>query len=179
MELKSGTGSFGIVIAFLVPGFVSLWGASYHSATLREWFTAGKGGAPTVGGFLYVTLASIAAGVAVSGLRWFLIDVIWCWVWKAQKDEFEFKNLPGREDAFIFINENHYRYYLYYANMLIASLITYGSRFCSRYFEKQELWNKRETFFLIVVLIVEFILGIGAWDSRRKFNERGKAILSN
>ena len=117
MEIKSTPGSFGIVIAFLVPGFVSLWGASYHSATLKEWFRVGNAGTPTVGGFLYVTLGSIAAGVAVSGFRWFLIDVIFCRVFKAKKNEFIFKNLPGREDAFGFVHENHYRYYLYYANI--------------------------------------------------------------
>jgi len=178
MKLRSGAENFGIIIAFLVPGFVSLWGASYHSASIRGWFATGQESAPTVGGFLYVTVASIAAGVAVSGLRWFVIDIIWCAIWQAQRHELDFENLPGKEDAFSFINENHYRYYQYYANMLIAGLMTYVSRFFARYFQQQDLCNKREIFLFIVLLIVEVVLGVGAWDARRKFYERGKAILS-
>lgn len=179
MRLKSGAESFGVVIAFLAPGFVALWGASYHVVIIREWLSIREGSAPVIGGFLFITLASIATGVAVSGFRWVMIDTLWCGICKAKKYEFNFKNLPGREDAFSLINENHYRYYLYYANMLIAVLITYVSRFFARCFQEQDLLNKREFFLLVAMFIVEIVLGIGAWDARRKFYERGKDILSD
>ena len=58
-------GNFGLLIAFLLPGFIVLWGLSYFSATVRLWL-AGSGQSPTVGGFMFVTLASVAAGVTVS-----------------------------------------------------------------------------------------------------------------
>ncbi len=179
MNLKSGTDNFGIVIAFLAPGFILLWGASYHVHMVQEWLKAGETGAPTVGGFLYVTLGSIAAGVAVSGFRWLLLDFILCAIFKCKNQELNFKHLSGKEDAFNFINENHYRYYQYYANMLIAVLITYISRFIARCFQDKDLLNQREFFFFAVILIVEVVLGIGAWDARRKFYERAKDILSN
>ena len=53
--------NFGPVIAYILPGFVTLWGVSYFSPTVDGWIAASQQGAPTVAGFLYVTLASLAA----------------------------------------------------------------------------------------------------------------------
>jgi hypothetical protein len=56
--------SFVILIAYLIPGFIILWGLSQFSPDVRSWMgTAGKNG-QSVGGFLYVTIASVAAGLS-------------------------------------------------------------------------------------------------------------------
>jgi len=68
--------NFGLIIAYLVPGFVALWGASYHSPTVRAWLAADPSSSPTVGGLFYGTLASISAGMVVTAFRWALIDSI-------------------------------------------------------------------------------------------------------
>ena len=41
---------------------------------MDAWISASQQGAPTVAGFMYVTLASLAAGVTVSAVRWAIID---------------------------------------------------------------------------------------------------------
>lgn len=66
--------NFGLVIAYLLPGFVALWGVSYFSPTVASWITASQHDTPTVAGFMYVTLASLASGVTVSAVRWAIID---------------------------------------------------------------------------------------------------------
>ena len=71
-------GNFGVLIAFVLPGFVVLWGVSYFSATVRLWLS-GAGTTPTIGGFMFGTLASVAAGVTVSTVRWLVIDKIHHW----------------------------------------------------------------------------------------------------
>src|SRR5258708_7235024 len=68
--------NFGLLIAFLLPGFVALWGISYVSEPVRSWFGSTPDYAPSVGGFLYVTLASIVAGLTVSTVRWIVIDTV-------------------------------------------------------------------------------------------------------
>lgn len=52
--------NFGVIIAYLLPGFVALWGVSYFSPTVASWIVASREGSPTVTGFMYVTLASLA-----------------------------------------------------------------------------------------------------------------------
>ena len=68
--------NFGLVIAYVLPGFVALWGVSYFSPTVESWITATQQGAPSVAGFMYVTVASLAAGLTVSAVRWAIIDNI-------------------------------------------------------------------------------------------------------
>ena len=55
--------NFGLVIAYLLPGFVALWGVGCFSPTVASWISASPQGAPTVAGVCYVTLASLAAGL--------------------------------------------------------------------------------------------------------------------
>ena len=54
--------TFGPLIAYLVSGATVLFGFSQFSPTLRTWFAVTPADAPTIGGFLYLTVASLAAG---------------------------------------------------------------------------------------------------------------------
>ena len=71
--------NFGPLIAYLVPGTTVLVGASQLSPTLRTWFAATPADVPTIGGFLYLTVASLAIGMTVSAVRWALIDTLHAW----------------------------------------------------------------------------------------------------
>ena len=57
--------NFGLLIAYVLPGFVTLWGAAYHIEAVRPWLQSTAPDAPTIGGFLYATLASTALGLIV------------------------------------------------------------------------------------------------------------------
>src|SRR4051812_28341633 len=66
--------SFGPLIAYLVPGATVLLGLSQFSPTLQSWFAAAPAETPTIGGFLYLTVASLTAGMTVNAVRWATID---------------------------------------------------------------------------------------------------------
>jgi len=46
------TKNFGLLIAFLLPGFTAILATSYFSDTVRSWLGGSHADAPTVGGFL-------------------------------------------------------------------------------------------------------------------------------
>ena len=71
--------NFGLLIAYLLPGFTAVWGMSYLSPTVHAWLGEASPDGPTVGGFLYVTLGSVAAGLTVSTVRWAVIDTFHHW----------------------------------------------------------------------------------------------------
>ena len=106
--------NFGLVIAYLLPGFVALWGVSYSSPTVDSWITASQKDAPTVAGFMYVTLASLAAGVTVSAVRWAFIDQLHH-ATGIVPPAWKFANLEGKLQGYLTLIENHYRYYQFYA----------------------------------------------------------------
>lgn len=119
--------NFGVIIAFLLPGFLFLWGLSFSFDEVAKWLVvSAKDKAPTVGGFLYATLASLAIGLLISAVRWLIIDRIHSLTGVSEPD-ITFTNLKDKDRyaAFLGAVDNHYRYYQYYANTLVAILAAF------------------------------------------------------
>jgi len=164
--------NFGVVIAFLIPGFLLLWGLSFSYSEISNWLANSSAPSdPTVGGFLYATLASLGLGLLISAVRWLIIDFILSKLDISDEGiNYEKLNDANKSAAYMLIVENHYRYYQYYANSLIAILIA----FCAYLFSDHELppWP----IWLLVALIV-VVLFLGSKDSLDKCYKRAKEIL--
>jgi len=95
--------SFGVVIANLLPGFTSLWGVSPFVPPLAAWLDGGltMEHAPSVGGFLYVTVASLIAGLAINVVRWVLFDNLNV-ATGVKKPRWDDRKLQANFDAFQF-----------------------------------------------------------------------------
>ena len=118
--------NFGLLIAYVLPGAVALIGISRFSAVVRSWLMSPSDAGPSVGGFLFVTLASVAAGMTASAVRWALIDTLHHRTGIA-KPTWDDSKLPERLHAFEALVENHYRYYQFYSNSLVAMLFSYAT----------------------------------------------------
>lgn len=122
-EMKEvSTSNFGLVIAYLLPGFVTLIGVSFFSETVRIWLTISPSDAPTVGGFLYVTIASVALGMTVGSVRWLVIDTIHHKT-GIQQPQWDFSRLQENINAYRTLVEIHYHFYLFFAEVLRAALV--------------------------------------------------------
>lgn len=119
--------NFGHLVAYLVPGFVILWGISYSSPIARAWLAAPPENLPTVGGLLYVTVVSLAAGMTASAFRWALLDTFHH-ATGVTPPAWSFAALQQRLDAFQTLIEIHYRYYQTHGNLLVALAFTYAMR---------------------------------------------------
>jgi len=111
--------NFGLVIAYVIPGFIVLWGLSHVSEPVRAWMVGAGTAGPSVGGALYVALASLGCGMTASLFRWLLVDTLHhrTGVTRPVLDE---TKLPERLAAFDYLVENHYRYYQFYGNSAVA-----------------------------------------------------------
>jgi hypothetical protein len=115
--------NFGVIIAFLLPGSLFLWGLSYSSTEITAWLSKSSATeGPNVGGFLYATLASLALGLIISAIRWLIIDWTFHHVIGPSRPVIDFGKLKDKNAfvAFQGVVENHYRYYQYYSNTLVA-----------------------------------------------------------
>ena len=101
--------NFGPLIAYLVPGATVLAGFSPFSPVLRSWFGR-PADAPTIGGFLYLTVASIAVGMTVNAVRWAVIDTVHAYT-GLPLPPLDFSRLGKNVDAFGLLIEIHYRHY--------------------------------------------------------------------
>jgi hypothetical protein len=161
--------NFGLAIAFWLPGFVLLWGLSYSLPEARIWLSSSESADPTIGRFLYATVASLILGLLVSAVRWVVIDHILQFFEPAPA--IDFSKLKKREtlEAFTAAVENHYRYYQYYSNLLIAIILSLVVHWLY-----SAISLPCET--LIIVALICVTLFVAARDSRNKYNSRASAI---
>lgn len=114
--------SFGILIAYVLPGSIVVAGLSWHWPLLATWLHAEPSSEPSLGGFLYAGMAALTAGLITSAIRWAVIDSLHHYTGLSAPN-FDFTRLPDRLESFSLAVEHYYRYYQFYANTLIAQAI--------------------------------------------------------
>ena len=162
--------NFGLVIAFLLPGFVCLAGASRFSPTIAGWMSLATTSDPTVVGFLYVLLASIGAGLVASAVRWAIIDTLHHRT-GLQPPNLDFSRLQANLEAFQMAVEHNYRHFQFYANMIVASVF---------FSVCDQLVNGRwSNGVLVVTAILEGVLFVTSRDCLCRYYRRTEQLLSS
>ena len=149
-----------------------LWGLSCSFDEVATWLAKCRASeAPTVGGFLYATLASFSLGLLISAVRWLLVDHLLYYTGVGRKS-LDFSNLKDKDRfaAFQGVVENHYRYYQYYSNTLIAILATF---ILYLVFGKV----KPSVAIWIVAILIMLALFFGSRDALNKYYTRANEIL--
>ncbi len=164
--------NFGLVIAYLVPGFIAVVVIGGLVPTIQPWLAIVPDGQPTVGGFLFVMLASVAAGMLVSSIRWLLIDTVHHRT-GIGPPRWDFSRLQSNLAAYNLLVEFHYRYYQFNANTLVAVALAYlvrlsgGCRWCGG-----AGWMD------FGFVIVEAVLFATSRDTLRKYYARVSQVLA-
>lgn len=114
--------NFGLVIAYLLPGLILLNGVGDLWPSFSPWLSSNPEAMSSVGGFLHLALASLAAGLVISAIRWAAIDSIHH-VTGLSMPQMDFSELQEKLDAFQLAVEHYYRYYQFYSNTLVAVLV--------------------------------------------------------
>jgi hypothetical protein len=118
--------NFGLLIAYVIPGFVMLWGLSYGSETVCGWLQGSGAAGPSVGGAVFVLIASIACGMTANAVRWVTIDQLHH-VSGLRRPAWNDSRLQEHLEAFDYLVESHFRYYQFYAAGLVAVLTAYAA----------------------------------------------------
>lgn len=122
--METSNRQFGLIVAYLLPGFIGLAGVTPFVPTVAEWLRPVNIGDGWLGPPVYAVLAAMAMGMIVSCVRWLLVDHVHQWTGLV-RPELDHGRLESRLEAFSFWVENHYRYYQFYANTIIAVLWAY------------------------------------------------------
>lgn len=116
--------NFGLLIAYVLPGFVVLWGLAFVSSTVNGWLIGGGLAGPSVGGFLYVFMGSVGCGMTASAFRWAALDTLHHRT-GLRAPFLNFSGIHAKLDGFERIVSDHYQYYQFYGNTFIALLGAY------------------------------------------------------
>ena len=148
-----------------------MWGLSSFLPSLRAWFAATPTDAPTISGFLYLTVASLAVGMTVTAIRWACVDLVHS-VTGLKAPDLDFSQLPGKVDAYRLLIEIHYSHYQFYANMGVATAITWICHRITIDPKCQLSWVDP------IFVLVEGVFFLTSRDTLRKYQERTEQLLS-
>lgn len=115
---------FGLVIAYVLPGFLTLWGLRYLFPEVQRWLSSAPSSFANLDIVLFVTLASVAAGLVISAVRWVVIDNLHA-ASGLRRPNWDDSQLQRHLQAFEAIVQAHYRYYQFYANSAVALAFVY------------------------------------------------------
>lgn len=125
-DLKASNLDYGVIIAFVAPGFVAFHAASYQLSTAQTWMTAASDKEQSVGVFLFVLLASLSAGLIVSGVRALAIDrLLQCRPvlrrFAVPSYAIDWSKMDDKKlSILITIRDGYYRFYQFYSNTFVA-----------------------------------------------------------
>jgi hypothetical protein len=161
---------FGLIVAYLLPGFIALGGFALLMPEVAGWLQPieGQSGlAPSV----YTLLAATVLGMILSCIRWLFVDHLLAWT-GIRAPELRLEHLERRLAAFDYFVEYHYRYYQFYANTLIAILWTYA---LNRAFSTSPLLGPLTD---VGTTLLCAVLFAGARDALRKYYRRTSVLLA-
>ncbi len=166
--------NFGLLIAYVLPGFVSLLAVGHLAPGVWTWLLAspGNGAAgPTVATVLYLTLGPVGAGLTASTVRWAVMD----WLHHhtgIPRPNWDDAKLQEKLGAFEALVENHYRYYQFYGNTCVALLLLLAARRANA--SQAAFWFDG---FDGVIVGLFVIFWAGSRDTLRRYYTRATVLL--
>jgi hypothetical protein len=121
----SASKQFGLMIAYVLPGFIALAGLIPIFPATAHWLRPVNQAGLDLGAPLYAVLAATTIGLVLSCFRWVLIDHLHEWM-GVKRPAWDDSQLPAVLGGFDYVVQNHYRYYEFTANTLLALLFAYG-----------------------------------------------------
>jgi hypothetical protein len=112
--------SFGLVIAYLLPGLVGFYSLSFWFSRVGELFAKFGSTESNVGLFLVVLLISVTLGLQISVLRYFIFEGLVCKSVKLKPEDFRNFGDKDKNLAFRILIDEQYRYHQFWGGMLIV-----------------------------------------------------------
>jgi hypothetical protein len=112
--------SFGLVIAFLLPGLLALYALTYFSDTARATFFAFQGTTSDLGLFLLTILAGLGMGLEVTAVRWVVFEEFRRKKSKLDSDLFSQLSDDKKLTAFRAAVDEHYRYHQFWGGIFVV-----------------------------------------------------------
>jgi hypothetical protein len=122
---ENSSRQFGLIVAYVLPGFIGLAGIAPLFPAVAQWLQPVERGDAGFGPPVYALMAATVVGLIVSCFRWLLLDQFHHWT-GVKRPAWDDSRLERTLDGFDYLVQNHYRYYEFCGNTLIAAIGAYG-----------------------------------------------------
>lgn len=120
-----GSTSFGLLIAYILPGMAALYGLAVWIGPVQSLFEGFLTAESTMGLSLVVVLVSIALGLHITVLRELLFEKLICRSSKRCSEDLSELGRDGKLVAFRAAVDENYRYHQFWGGMFVALPLTY------------------------------------------------------
>lgn len=169
--MESINKQFGLLIAYVLPGFIGLGGVALIVPSVARWLQPFDfEGLSGIGPPVYAVLSAITVGMILSCIRWLIIDHAMFAI-GIRPPQWNPAQLEAHLASFTYLVESHYRYYQFYANSVVAldwTYIAYRTMSASS-------WLGRKSDFAIIALSA--VLLVGARDALAKYYRRTTQLV--
>lgn len=167
--------SFGLFIAFLLPGLVGLFAVSFWFPVMRSLFTTFLTAESNVGLFFLVILASVVVGLEVTVIRWVLFEELLCRPSRLRPEDFANLDSEGKLAAFRACVDEHYRYHQFWGGMTVVIPILYAGWL---HYLLGGLTKSTKFVSILVLIALEFVTVVAAIRAYRNYVTRARRILT-
>lgn len=179
MQFKDVTSTtFGLVVAFLLPGAMALLSMTYWIAPVADAFETFLTADANLGLLLLMLLGALTLGLVVSAVRWLLYEVLLAqggWVYGAKLTADERKRLQeqNRLAAYRAAVDETYRYHQFFGGLsLTAPALLIG------WFNDLESGRTAEVLLVISFVALELLLVAAAIAAYKSYLQYTQAILA-
>jgi hypothetical protein len=169
LEQSNSLNDFGLVIAYVIPGFTFLLGCSNQTHMVHGLPLFVDSSSVSLPSLVLLIFLAVASGLIVQTIRWLLVDSIHHHT-GIKPGSWDFKKLSGQMTAFEGLTENHYRFYQFYSGMVVSIIWILVSRIAV----DGVIFDS--TNFLLVGLTV--LMFLGSRDTLHKYYQRLDSILT-
>jgi hypothetical protein len=164
--------TFGLVIAFLLPGLASLYAFSFWSKRVAELFATLAGPSATGGLYLLAVLTATVAGLQMSAIRYLIFECCLCRSLKLTPADFESLSGEGKLVAFRSAVDDFYRYHQFWGAMAVIQLPLFYGWISTQTGGKLPLWLS-----YVIAALIEIITIVAAIESYKRYVFRSRVIL--
>jgi len=165
--------SFGLVIAYLLPGLAGLYSLSFWFPQIAELFAKFGTSESNVGLFLIVILVSITISLQVSFVRYFIFEGIVCASIRLKPEDFRNFGDKDKNIAFRVLIDEQYRYHQFWGGMFVVQ----PALFCGWITTSSSITGTGTTVAWIVAAAVEIATFFSAKIALERYVRRARIIL--
>jgi hypothetical protein len=116
--------NFGLIIAYILPGTVTVYGLRYLSPRIDALWSTLERGQIVVGPLILIGVSALAVGLIVSSFRVVVLEpILYCTGVKQTIIKYDKIADAERRELFSQMVENVYRYEQFYGNVLLSLLL--------------------------------------------------------
>ncbi len=164
-DIKDVTSTtFGLIIAYLLPGLTAFYGLSFFSARVRNWFDQIFAGKASGGLILFMIFGAIVIGLQLSAVRWLVFEEILCRHCRFDVTALSGISDAGRFAAYRLIIDEQLRYHQFWGAMSLAQPVLFWGWITSQEAPAILTWSSA-----FLALVCEGITIVAAIESLNRY----------